>query len=174
MFGKTDINTNFGFNELSANMESASSIPSIQEKNLAGARRNLRILVIGILVLLTAQGWSGDFANLFAVFPTGQIASLNDLFQALFQAGPLVLYHSIEGLVLLALSIAILVFSFAKSRSKNLRIFALLGTISVISAIIGGVLFVLSSFQNNANSAQMGGSFIGAYAFYFLVLYFTK
>jgi len=44
----------------------------------------------------------------------------------------------------------------------------------VVSAIIGGVLFVLSGFSAGGNSAQMGGSFIGAYAFYFIELYYAK
>jgi hypothetical protein len=44
----------------------------------------------------------------------------------------------------------------------------------IISAIIGGTLFVLSGFNNNGVSAQMGGSFIGAYAFFFIELYYTK
>ncbi len=44
----------------------------------------------------------------------------------------------------------------------------------VLSTGLGGFEFMLSSFLNNANSAMMGGSFIGAYAFYFIELYYTK
>jgi hypothetical protein len=32
----------------------------------------------------------------------------------------------------------------------------------------------LSGFANGGNSAQMGGSFIAAYASYFMTLYYTK
>jgi hypothetical protein len=53
-------------------------------------------------------------------------------------------------------------------------IIAFFGLISVTAAVAGGLLFVFSGFQNDGSSAQMGGSFIGAYASYFLALYFTK
>ena len=43
-----------------------------------------------------------------------------------------------------------------------------------VSAIIGGVLFVLFGFSSGGVSAQMGGSFIGAYAFYFIELYYAN
>ncbi|VVB77134.1 Uncharacterised protein [uncultured archaeon] len=44
----------------------------------------------------------------------------------------------------------------------------------VASAIVGGILFVLSGFIDNGYSAQMGVSFIISYAAYFMVLYFIK
>jgi heme A synthase len=149
-------------------------MPSAQEKPSNKNQGTIRISVIIALVILTVQGWTGDYANLFAAFPTSVTVSMPGLFQALSGAGALVLYHGLEGLVLLILSIIIVVLSFTTSKSRNVRIFAILGTLSIISAAAGGILFVLSSFQNNANSAQMGGSFICAYAFYFLVLYFTR
>jgi len=36
------------------------------------------------------------------------------------------------------------------------------------NAVLGGIRFVLSGLPANPGSAQMGGGFIGAYAFYFL------
>lgn len=44
----------------------------------------------------------------------------------------------------------------------------------VVSAIMGGDLFVLSGFSAGGSSARIGGSFIGAYAFYFIKLYYAK
>jgi hypothetical protein len=44
----------------------------------------------------------------------------------------------------------------------------------VIVARIGGLFFVLSGVMNNGNSVQMGGGFIGAYAFYFMELHYAK
>jgi hypothetical protein len=44
----------------------------------------------------------------------------------------------------------------------------------VVVAGVGGLFFVLSGFTNNGKSAQMGGSFIGAYAFYFMELHYAK
>ena len=136
------------------------------------AMRALRWMVIMTLVLLTVQGWTGDFANLFAVFPSGGVAaSFGGFWAAVGSAGAIVAYHALEAAALLVCSVVILALSL---RERVGRLFALLGMASVVSAAIGGVLFVLSGFQNNPNSAQMGGSFIGAYAFYFLTLYSTK
>lgn len=129
-------------------------------------------MVILTLVLLTIQGWTGDFANLFASFPTGAVgASLGGFWGAVGGAGAIVAYHAAEATALLACSVVVLGLSI---RQRVGRLFAILGMGAVISAAIGGILFVLSGYQNNANSAQMGGSFIGAYAFYFLTLYATK
>ena len=61
-----------------------------------------------------------------------------------------------------------------KAKPKSIRICAILGLVYVVVAGVGGLLFVLSGFTNNGNSAQMGGSFIGAYAFYFMELYYAK
>jgi hypothetical protein len=46
--------------------------------------------------------------------------------------------------------------------------------VSVLSAGYGGYQFVISGFGNGASSAQMGGSFIAAYASYSMTLYYTK
>ena len=139
------------------------------------ASKNLRILIVVILILLTAQGWTGDFANLFAVFPTGSFSgSMTGFLQALDSAGIIVIYHAVEGAMLIAISAGILVLSFKSSNSTSLRSCAILGLGTVVAAAMGGILFVSSNFTNNANSAQMGGSFIGAYAFFFMTLYFTK
>ena len=137
--------------------------------------RSLRIFTILVLVFLTVQGWTGDFSNLFAVFPSGTVsASIGGILAGVEKAGPLVTYHALEGALILALSIVVLSLSFSSHASSTLKVFAILGLGSVASALAGGVLFVLSDFQNNGNSAQMGGSFIGAYAFFFLVLYASK
>jgi hypothetical protein len=137
--------------------------------------RGLRVSVAAILVLLTVQGWSGDFANLFAAYPASAVgASMSDVLQALQRAGVLVLYHALEGILIVAVSVVILILSFRSPSSTWVRVYAILGLGATLSAAAGGLLFVLSAFQNDAYSAQMGGSFIGAYAFYFLVLYSMK
>jgi hypothetical protein len=132
----------------------------------------LRASIVATLILLTIQGWTGDFANLFAAFPAGGVGfTIGGFLRAVAGSGPLVDYHVLEAFLILAFSLATLAISV---RQRIGRLFAILGAASVTSAGIGGVLFVLSGFTNNANSAQMGGSFIGAYAFYFLALYSTK
>lgn len=135
----------------------------------------LRLLIVATLVLLTVQGWFGDTVNLFAI-PTSPVTvefSANGVFQAIVNVGPTLIIHAFIGLATLALGIVVLSFSL-KSKPTNIQIPAILRLVMVSSAIIGGTLFVLSGFTNNGVSAQMGGSYIGAYAFYFIELYFSK
>jgi heme A synthase len=82
--------------------------------------------------------------------------------------------HAILGSVLAALAIVILFIAFRFNTSRGVRVCSVLGFLGILSAAYGGISFVLSGFQNNGSSAQMGGSFIGSYASYFLVLYFNK
>jgi heme A synthase len=134
----------------------------------------LQILVVLTLVILSIQGWTGDFVNLFSAFPVGAVnSSFIGLFQALEEAGQLPFYHALEGILLVAFSLAILILSL-RTKIRNAKIASIIAFGAVVSATIGGILFVLSGFQDNGNSMQMAGSFIGAYAFYFLELYFTK
>jgi hypothetical protein len=136
--------------------------------------RSLLGLNIATLTLLTAQGWTGDFVNLFAVFPSGSVGrTLSGFTQALSNAGRMEVTHAVMGTVLIALAISIVVIAFRFGASTT-RICACLGFLAVCSAAYGGLSFVLSGFQNNGSSAQMGGSFIGSYASYFLVLYFNR
>ena len=137
--------------------------------------RGLFGLNIAILALLTIQGWLGDTVSLFATFPSGTVNSIWSGFtQALSAAGSTTVFHAINGAILVALSIATLVLALRSPSNRAARIFAVLGLIFVFSAAYGGISFVLSGFQNNGNSAQMGTSFVIAYASYFLVIYFNK
>jgi hypothetical protein len=137
--------------------------------------RRLRLLIVLVLVLLTVQGWFGDTVNLFAV-PAGPVtveASASGLLTATVNDGAVLIIHAFIGIVILVLSVTVLAFSL-KSKPRNVQVPSILGLVMVVSAIIGGTLFVLSGFTNNGVSAQMGGSFIGAYAFYFIELYYAK
>jgi hypothetical protein len=136
--------------------------------------RNLRILVVVTLIVMTVQGWTGDTANLFVVtYTTATADSFSTVLQNVSGAGPILVWHAAEGLAVLALSLAVLAMSI-RSKPKSIRILSVLGTFMVASAVVGGYLFVASGFQDSAGSAQMGGSFIGAYAFYFMELYYAK
>jgi hypothetical protein len=128
------------------------------------------------LVLLSVQAWTGDAVNLFATFPSGAVNGLGQLFPALLSAGPgpLGLWHGLEGLLVVLLSVGIAVSAFRRTKSRSVRIVSLLALLSVAVAALGGYLFVLSGFLVNGYSAQMGGSFLGAYAMNFLVLYYSK
>jgi hypothetical protein len=141
--------------------------------------RALRALVVAALVMLAVQGWFGDTVTIF-ITPANGIAppppSLSGLLHEL-QVLPspfFPMWHAFEGLALVVLAVAVLVLSFAWSRSRGVRIWSVVGLVSMLSAAVGGYLFVRSGFADGASSAQMGGSFIGAFASYFLVLYHTK
>jgi hypothetical protein len=137
--------------------------------------RPLLVLVIHILLGLTAQAWLGDFVNLFAVFPNGKVRhTLDSFLRAIKAAGNMEMAHAILGVLLLFFAIAILVVAFKVAVRKGARICAIIGLIAILSAEYGGIAFVFSDFKSNGNSMQMAGSFIGAYASYFLVLYFNK
>jgi hypothetical protein len=132
-------------------------------------------LVISILIIMTAQGWTGDFVNLFAVFPSGKVrATFSGFIQALVGAGRMEVIHVILRISLMVLTIVALVVTFRSDASKWSRAWVIIGFLGVLSAVYGGLSFVLSGFQNDGNSAQMGGSFIGSYASYFLLMYFNK
>lgn len=124
---------------------------------------------------MTIEGWFGDTVNLFSI-PTSPVAveaSAGGLLTAVVNVGPTLMIHAFLGILILALSVTVLAFSL-KSKPRNIQVPSILGLVAVVSAIIGGILFVLSGFTNNGVSAQMGGSFIGAYAFYFIELYYAK
>ncbi len=128
------------------------------------------------LILLSVQAWSGDVVNLFATFPAGAVNGFSGFFQGLESAGPgpLAIYHGLEGVVIFLLGIGIAIAAFRRPTSRGVRITSLLGLFFIAVAALGGYLFVFSGFLDNGNSAQMGGSFIGAYAMNFLVLYYSK
>src|SRR5712692_1344348 len=116
--------------------------------------RRLRILIVLTLVALTAQGWFGDTVNLFSSFPTGTVeSSASGVLSAVLNAGPTLIIHSFIGIVILALSVAVLAFSL-KSKPRSVQVPSILGLVMVVSALIGGVLFVLSGFTNNGVSAH--------------------
>jgi hypothetical protein len=137
----------------------------------------LKLMTVFNLVLLSVQAWTGDVLVIFAAFPQGVVNTFGDAYRALQSVGwpaPLAIVHAIGGILILLLTLGILVVAFRRTKSRGVRVASLLGLISVLSAVVGGYLFVFSGFVANGNSAQMGGSFIAAYAMNFLVLYFSK
>lgn len=135
--------------------------------------RNLKILIVTLLIFISIEGLTGNYVNLFSAFPSGSVAlSFSGLINALQGAGLLTVFHASLGVLILATSVIVLILSL-RTKMKSISIFSILGLFAVASAVAGGLLFVFSGFSNNGDSAQMGGSFIGAYTFYFIELYFT-
>jgi hypothetical protein len=139
--------------------------------------KGLRVSIVAILVVLSVQAWSGDVVNIFLVPPNGTKTpsrSPEGFLQVVQNLGPLFAWHVYEGVFLIIFSAVLLGLSFKWSIKRSVRISAILAFFFMLSAALGGVLFVLSGLENGGNSAQMGGSFIAVYAFYFIELYFSK
>lgn len=142
-----------------------------------GSTRSFRILLVVTLVILSIQGWFGDTVNIFFAPATGTTPppfSFSGFVQVVESLGFPLIWHAAEGIVLLVLAVAVFALSFIWSKAKSVRIASGLGLFMVFSAALGGFLFVMAGFANGGNSAQMGGSFIGSYAFYFIALYYAK
>ena len=139
----------------------------------------LRTLVVVTLVVLTAQGWFGDTVNIFIAPANGTpppaptLAGFVDAVASL-QPPFFLVWHTIEGIVLALLAIAVFVLALARPSSIGVRSWSAVGLFFMLAAALGGYLFVMSGFAAGGTSAQMGGSFIGAYASYFMTLYCTK
>ena len=141
--------------------------------------RALRGLTVAIVVILLVQGWFGDFVTVFVapstgvtppeVTPAGLLHALAKLPTPLFP-----LWHASQGLLLVLLAITVLILAFAWSHSRGVRAWSVVGLLATLSAALGGFLFVKSGFADGGSSMQMGGSYLGALASYFLVLYFSK
>ncbi len=135
----------------------------------------LRWMIVILLVLLTVQYELGMVVNLSPDLPT--LApfgfSLARILETLHQAGSTALAHGILGSLLWLFSMLTLILSLA-SKMKSLQILGVLGFITISLAAAGGILFVLSGFQEDHFSLAMASNFILAYIFYFLVLYFLK
>jgi len=140
-------------------------------------KRRYRILVVVMLLILSVQAWFGDFVNIFVAPATGVTPppfSVSGFFEGVESLGFTLIWHTFEGIALVVLGASLAVLSFTWSKSRSVRICSLLGFTFVILAGMGGALFVLSGFSNGGNSMQMGGSFIAAYALYFMTLYYSK
>ena len=137
--------------------------------------RPLRLSAVATLILMSIQAWTGDFVNVFltSAFGTSINGSMGALFQAILGNGLFLLWHGMEGFLVLLAAIGVLVVSFRYHR-RSVKIAAVLGLVFTVIAGLGGLLFVISGFAAGGFSMQMGGAFLGAYAMYFLVLYYSK
>ncbi len=131
----------------------------------------LWVSTLAILAVLSIQALSGNWITYFLILPGGPA----NLGQSFIEAmAKLATYHKILGFVTGGISILVLIFAFLHRSSIYVRIFTVLGFIITVSAGIGGYLFVKSGFQDRWALGQMADSFVGAYAAYFLQLFFMN
>ncbi len=135
----------------------------------------LRGLVIGLLILLGIQYELGMLVNLSPSLPTLPPLgfSLVAMADALRLAGSTALAHAVLGSSLALLALVTLGLSLA-SKVRSVQVFGALGFLSIVLAVAGGVLFVLSGFQADHYSLAMASNFLLAFTFYFLELYALK
>ena len=97
--------------------------------------KNLKISIIVLLILLSIQGWTGDYVNLFAIFPVGSVHfSFGGLIKALEGAGSMEVFHASLAALILAASIFIVILSF-REKTKSLSIPSIVGLAAVVSAV---------------------------------------
>jgi len=137
--------------------------------------KSLRVMIVITLILLTIQYELGMYVNLSPNLP--ELApfgfSLMKISDALHLAGPVALAHAVLGSLLTLMSILTLILSL-RSKIRSVQIFGSLGFLTMLVAMIGGILFTLSGFQEDHYSLAMASNFILTFIFYFLELYFLK
>jgi hypothetical protein len=135
--------------------------------------RPLRLSIVATLILLTLQLWTGDFVNVFVTTSAASAPSqsIGGFFQAVMDGGLLLIWHGMEGFLILLSAVGVLAVSLRYQR-RSVKIGAALGLVAVVVAGLGGYLFVLSGFTAGGNTMQMGGASTGAYALYFITLYY--
>jgi len=145
----------------------------LAQAGLAQNPRPLRLSIVATLLLLTLQSWLGDFVNVFVTTSSTSAVSFSDFTQALVNQGPALVVHALVGFLVFLSGVGVLVVSLRRG-DRRVKITAALALLAVVSAGVGGILFVLSGFSAGGSSMQMGGSFVAAYALYFIALYYTK
>ena len=135
----------------------------------------LRVMVVIMLILLTIQYELGMVINLSPNLPELHPFgfSLLAISEALHLAGPVALAHAVLGSLLTLISILTLILSL-RSKTRSVQILGSLGFLTMLVAMVGGVLFTLSGFQEDHYSLAMASNFILTFIFYFLELYFMK
>ncbi len=134
----------------------------------------LRVMVIPILALLGIQYELGIAVNMADSASIPPISfSIPNVSDALHGVGSVALWHAGLGGTLAILSLIGVVMSLM-SKVRSLQIFGTLGFLSMLLAATGGLLFVVSGFQDDGYSHAMATNFILTFSFYFLELYFLK
>jgi hypothetical protein len=148
-------------------------LSNVNSSDGMGSVRPLRLSIVATLLLLTLQGWFGDFVNVFVTTTPTASVSYADITTAIFNQGAGLILHALIGFLIFFAGIGALVVAH-RHKIRNVTIATALGLLAVLSAGIGGILFVTSGFSAGGSSMQMGGSYIAAYALYFIALYYTK
>ncbi len=136
----------------------------LQKASLKG----LWILTIVILLIAALQGISGHWITFFLLWSGGP--SFGQTLIQILVALPS--YHIKAGFAVGGLSVLILLLVFFSKSNLLVRIFAVLGFVVVVLAVMGGFLYVTSGLNDRLSLGQMADAFVGVFAAYFLQLIF--
>jgi hypothetical protein len=129
----------------------------------------LWISTIVVVILIAAQGWTGNWTVFYLLWPGSNVSSTFMLVTA-----KMAIYHERVGFAIGAISILIIIFAFLSKSNLYVRVFAILGFGITVLAVMGGFMFVNSSLQDRLSLGQMADSFLGVFAAYFLMLFFLN
>ncbi len=130
-----------------------------------------RTTIVVQIVLLTLEAWIGGeipFASLRVVTVR---SSLSGLYRGILAAGPKLELHVVGSLLLLALGAALIALAFRRAGSTGLKVFSILGLVSIVVITNAGVRFALSGFQNTSDAKLMEWGTLGIYLPYIIGLF---
>jgi hypothetical protein len=133
-----------------------------------------RIIVMVILAMLAFQfemGMAVNVAKQPTLPPFG--FSLGRVSDALNQIGVVAVIHASLGVGLVLISIVSLILAL-KSGVRSVQVFGSLAFVATCLALITGLLYTLSGFQNDGLSEGMATNFLLTFIFNFLEMYFLK
>jgi hypothetical protein len=89
--------------------------------------RPLRLSIVATLLLLSIQGWTGDFVKVFltSTYSTNVSQSISGFFQAVLAGGPALTVHEMLGFLIRLSSIGVLIVSL-RCRRRRVKIGAAL------------------------------------------------
>jgi hypothetical protein len=130
--------------------------------------KGLWVSTIVILLIAALQGLSGHWVAFFLLWPGGPTFGQTLIRILIGLSG----YHIKAGFAVGAISVPVLFFAFFSKSNILVRIFAVVGFIIVILAVMGGFLYVTSKLQDRWSLGQMADAFVGVFAAYFLQIIF--
>jgi hypothetical protein len=139
----------------------------------SGGWRRIRVMIVVTLVMATLQFMFGEIGSFTASYPSSVGGSVLGYLTALMSASPVLAIHALWGILLFIAAIGTTVLSF-RAHKRSVTTSSALGLISTIIAVLGGYIWVSSTFSNGGGILLMVNGAIGLYAFYFIALYYTK
>jgi hypothetical protein len=134
----------------------------------------LHVFSFWMVVILVLLFVSGMIINLFVTFPEiPEITLQSNQYFPFFNEYPVLLAHFLLGIILLIGALITLVMSYKAKQTKIIRI-SLIGFLSVLIAMVYGLVFVHYVFTNNAYSFDMSLSALFALVAYLAMFYETK